>query len=161
MRALTPLELAAGGSIIACVLSVMVPSFVRNLHASRLAEPLEGLQRIAGRAAMLAASRPIDAAYPADVPLSPALVPRGELVVDPPGTWDHPTWRELDFEIKDPHAFSFDFDSENAAEVSRYRAHAHGDLDGDGSQSAFSISGELKRGGVPSTGALEMHREIE
>jgi hypothetical protein len=161
VRALTPLELTAGGSLVACVLAVMVPGFVRNLHASRLAEPIEGLGRIAARASVLAASRPVDVAYPADAPLSPAAVPRGELVVDPPGTWDHATWRELGFGFKEPHAFAFGFDSENAAEASRYKAVAHGDLDGDGSQSTLGLGGEIKRGGAPSTGPLEMHREIE
>ncbi|HEV8247312.1 MAG TPA: hypothetical protein VGP93_16150, partial [Polyangiaceae bacterium] len=86
---------------------------------------------------------------------------RGELVVDPPATWEHPTWRELGFEFNEPHAFSFQFHSENTAERSHYQAQAHGDLDGDGSQSTFSLGGEVKRGGAPSTGTLEMHREIE
>lgn len=161
MRALTPLELTAGGSLLACVLAVSVPAFVRNLHTSRLVEPIHGLERVAARAAVLAGGRPTGVAYPADAPLSPATVPRGELVVDPPGTWDHPTWRELGFAPESPHAFSFEFDSENGAELSRYVAHARGDLDGDGSQSTFSIRGEVKRGGAPTTGSLEMHREVE
>jgi hypothetical protein len=109
----------------------------------------------------LAAGRPTDVAYPADAPLSPATVPRGELTVDPPGTWDHPTWRELGFAPEQPHAFSFEFDSENAAEVSRFVARARGDLDGDGSQSTFTLRGEVKRGGAPTTSNLDMHREIE
>ena len=161
MRVLTPLELTAGGSLLCCVLAVTVPAFVRNLHTSRLVEPIEGLERIAARAAVLAAGRPTDVAYPADAPLSPATVPRGELVVDPPGTWDHPTWRELGFAPEQPHAFSFEFEGENGADVSRFVARARGDLDGDGSQSTFSLKGEVKRGGAPTTSNLDMHREIE
>jgi hypothetical protein len=161
MRVLTPLELTAAGSLLACVLAVTVPVFVRNLHTSRLVEPIQGLERIAARAAVLAAGRPTDVAYPADAPLTPATVPRGELVVDPPGTWDHATWRELGFAPEQPHAFSFEFDAENSAELSKFVARARGDLDGDGSQSTFTLRGEVKRGGVPSTSSLDMHREIE
>jgi hypothetical protein len=161
VRVLTPLELTAFGSVAACVLAVSVPAFVRNLHTSRLVEPIAGLEQISGRAAVLAAGRPTEVAYPADAPLSPSAVPRGELLSDSPGTWEHPTWRELGFAPEQPHAFSFEFDSDNGAEVSRYVARARGDLDGDGSQSTFTRRGEVKRGGVPTTSNLDMYREIE
>ena len=161
MRQLTPVEAAVLLSVASCALAVAVPAFVRNVHASRLVEPMDGLQRIAGRAQALAAGRPNELGYPADAPLTPATVPRGELVVDPPGTWDHPTWRELGFSISDPHAFSFAFDESREGEVKSFVAKAHGDLDGDGSLSTFSIAGKLQRGGEPVTLPLEIHREVE
>jgi hypothetical protein len=144
-----------------CVLFSVAPAFLRNLRASRMAEPMDRLSFIAGRATLLAAGRPVESAYPGSAPLTPASVPKGELVLDPPGTWDHPTWRVLDFRVEEPHAFSFAFDSENTPEGSRFRATARGDLDGDGNLSTFVIAGETPKGGAPSTGALAMHREVE
>jgi type IV pilus assembly protein PilA len=143
------------------MLAVFVPTFVKNLHASRLAEPLDALQRISGRAAQLADGAAQLSAYPESAPLTPARVPRGEPVQDPPGTWDHPTWRLLDFSFSVPHCYSFELNTKNAADVSRYSAVARGDLDGDGVLSSFTIEGSIEPAGVPHTGALEVNREVE
>ena len=161
MRSLTPLEAAAAAAIAASLLAATVPAFVKNLHASRVAEPMEGLARIAARATALAAGAAPEAAYPESAPLTPASVPRAELVTDPPGTWDHPTWRLLDFKWMVPHAYSFEFESGNSKEESRFIARAHGDLDGDGVRSSFSIAGEMKRGGEPRILPMDVHREVE
>ena len=161
MRPLTPLEAAAAVALIGSILAATVPTFVRNLHASRMAEPIEGLSRIAARATALAAGAAPESAYPESAPLTPAAVPRAELVTDPPGTWDHPTWRLLDFRWTVPHAYSFEFESGNSAEESRFIARAHGDLDGDGVRSTFAIAGEMKRGGEPQILPMDIHREVE
>ncbi len=161
MRSLTPLEAAVAVAIFGSVLATALPTFVHNLHASALVEPIDGLGRIATRATSLAASRPIQNAYPATVPLTPGSVPAGSRVTDPPGTWDHATWRELEFGFTVPHAFSFAFESQNAPDVSTFHALAHGDLDGDGSLSTFEIGGEVHAGGEPKTGAMDIHREVE
>jgi len=144
-----------------CVLFSIAPAFLRNLHASRLSEPMERLDFVASRATGLAAGRPLESAYPESAPLTPSVVPRGELTADPPGTWDHPTWRLLGFHIDEPHAYSYAFESENGAEHSSFRATARGDLDGDGNLSTFVITGECPRGGGPVVGAVAMHREVE
>ena len=47
MRALTPLELAVAVSLTGTLAATMIPTFLRNVHASRLSEPVEGLKRIA------------------------------------------------------------------------------------------------------------------
>ena len=161
MRALTPVETAVAVAIGGSLLAVMVPAFVRNVHASRLAEPLEGLTRIATRATALAAGRPAEMAYPATVELTPSSVPRGQRKVDPPGTWSHPTWRRLDFEFTVPHAFSFEFESHNRKGLATFRARAHGDLDGDGVLSTFELGGQSKDGGQPVVTPLEVVRAIE
>ena len=113
MRPLTPVEAALAFALVGSILAVSVPTFLRNLHASRMAEPLQGLEQIAGRAALLADTSPQAAAYPETAPLTPARVPRAELVQDPPGTWDHPTWRLLVFSFSVPHAYAFEFSSKN------------------------------------------------
>jgi hypothetical protein len=143
------------------VLAVGVPAFLRNLHASRLVEPMEGLAHIARAAAAVAAAQPGPLAYPASVALTPSVVPAGIATKDPPGTWDQPTWLSLDFRFSAPHRYAFEFESERRNRRARYRATAHGDLDGDGQLSDFSVQGEATEGKAPVTFPLEMHREIE
>jgi hypothetical protein len=161
VRPLTVPETAVLASVVASALCVVVPAFFRNVHASRLVEPMDGLEQISARCIALSLGRPTETAFPPSAPLTPATVPRGEVVEDPPGTWDHPTWRELDFRIETPHSFSFAFESRNGPEESTFRAVAHGDLDGDGSQSTFSISGGVRRGEAPFRNPIEIHREVE
>lgn len=161
MRVLSPVEAAALLSLGGSVLAVAVPSFVRNLHASRLVEPVDGLNQIAARATALAAAEPPLLAYPDTVPLTPTEVPRGRPVTDAPGTWDHPTWRLLDFSFTVPHSYSFTFESQNAPGRAVFRAVAHGDLDGDGNLSTFEIGGESKEGAQPTTFPMESQREVE
>jgi hypothetical protein len=154
-------EYVAVAAALLCVLFSVAPAFLRNLRASRMSEPMERLAFVASRATALAAGRALEAAYPDGAPLTPSVVPRGELLADPPGTWDHPTWRLLGFRIEEPHAYGYTFESENGPERSSFRATARGDLDGDGNLSTFVISGEYARGGAPVVGAVAMHREVE
>lgn len=161
MRSLSPVEVAAGVAVVGSLLAVGVPAFIENLHASRVVEPIDGLNRIAMRAAALAAARPASAAYPPTVPLTPEQVPRGEAQADPPGAWEHPTWRALDFGWTVPHSYSFEFESDNKPGRATFMARAHGDLDGDGVFSTFEISGESKDGAEPVTFPLESYREVE
>jgi hypothetical protein len=161
VRSLSPVEAAAAVAIAGSILAVAVPAFVRNLHASRLVEPLDGLNRIASQATAMAAARPAAIAYPAGVGLTPDQVPRGEAMLDPPGTWDHPTWRTLGIEWTVPHHYSFAFLSENSPGTALFEARAHGDLDGDGVFSTFEIAGESKDGREPVIYPIESYREVE
>src|SRR5450432_713607 len=161
MRALTPLELAVAVSLSGTVGATMIPTFVRNVHASRLSEPVEGVKRLAAHATLRAAGLPTESAYPDSVLFTPVTTPRAELVLDPPGTWDAPTWRALDFAFDAPHAYSFSFESANGEARSSFTARARGDLDGDGVTSSFSISGSVERGAEPKVGMLEIYREVE
>lgn len=148
-------------SVAGSVLAVFVPAFIEHLHASRLAEPLDGLNRIGARATLLASQGKPTAAYPVSVGLTPAEVPSGEAVEDPPGTWDHPTWQALEFRIERPHYYSFAFESEAQTDGSRFTARAHGDLDGDGLYSTFKLNGQYLVGETPVLFPLEMDREVE
>ncbi len=154
MRPVSPLELAAVFAVGGSLLAASVPAFFRNLSASKLNEPIEGLDRMVTNAVAYAAEHPQDISFPPPAPLTPAEVPRGVRVVDPPDAWQHLTWRSLDFGFDPcvkrkgscgvPHAFSFKFDSEldPATHVMRFTATAHGDLDGDGVVSTFEVRGE-------------------
>jgi hypothetical protein len=161
VRSLTAVETAAAIALGGSLLAVMVPAFVRNVHASRLAEPIDGLNRIAAHATALAAGRPAEIAYPETVGLTPSAVPQGKRVLDPPGTWNQATWRRLDFEFTVPHAFSFSFESHDAKGRATFRAEAHGDLDGDGALSSFALGGESIDGSEPTVTPMEVMREVE
>jgi hypothetical protein len=144
LRSFSTVELSVAFAIGGSVLAVAVPAFVRNLHASKLSEPLDNLDRLVTNAVVYAAAKPQEISFPPAAPLTPAEVPRGVRVVDPPEIWEHLTWRSLDFRIEEPHAFSFQFQSEldPVTRVMRFRATAHGDLDGDGTLSTFEVRGE-------------------
>ncbi len=161
MRSLSPVEAAAGVALVGAVLAAAIPAFFENLHASRLAEPIGGLNRLATRATVLAAGRAAEVAYPESAPLTPAEVPAGRQVTDPPGTWSHPSWRQLGFEWTVPHAYSFAFESRNAQGHSTFSARAEGDLDGDGLRSLFVIRGETRDGAHPVIFPIDIHREVE
>lgn len=161
MSSLTPLQLAASVALGGSVLAVVVPTFLEDLHASRIAEPLDGLARIAASASATAAGAPARLAYPASAPRTPAEVPSGERVLDPPGTWDHPTWRLLGFSLTTEHSYAFAFDSQLGEGASTFTASAHGDLDGDGELSSFRVSGESRDGEHPRLYPVRIDREVE
>jgi hypothetical protein len=158
VRSFSPLEFAAVFAVGGSLLAVAVPAFLRNLSASKLTEPIEGLDRMVVSAVAYAAVHPQEISFPPSAPLTPAEVPRGVRVVDPPEVWQHLTWLSLHFGFDPcaekppacpiPHAFSFEFDSEldPVTQVMRFTATAHGDLDGDGMVSTFEVRGERAPG---------------
>jgi hypothetical protein len=154
---------AIGGSLLA----VTIPAFVRELHASRFVEPVEGLTRMSAAAVAQAEGRPVADAFPPSAPLTPGPPPRGTREVDPPGAWDGPTWKALDFRPVPegvPHAFSFGFETSHVPNHASFVAHAHGDLDGDGVTSTFEVRGhfaaEEPSGPVVDPG-MYVEREVE
>lgn len=143
MRPLSALELAAVFGVGGSVLAATVPAFVRNLSASKLSEPIDGLDRIVTAAVAYADARPQEISFPPSAPLTPAQVPRGVRVTDPPEAWQHLTWLSLGYQMTEPHAFAFQFDSgqDPATQAFGFTATAHGDLDGDGTVSTFEVKG--------------------
>ncbi len=161
MRALSSVQMALLFAVFGSVLAVFIPHFIRNLHASRLAEPLDGLEHIATWASVQAAGYPPELAYPPSVGRSPQQVPAGEAVRDPEGTWAHPTWKLLGFKKEEPHYYSFEFESLNSERGAHFTARAFGDLDGDGELSRFELFGETRPGKHPVTYSVRMYREVE
>jgi type II secretory pathway pseudopilin PulG len=152
----TPIELAIGVALLGSVAAVAIPTFAREVHASRLVEPTDGLARLgAGAVAYAEANQ----RFPDSAPLTPSVPPRGEKEADPPGTWDGPTWQALDFRPAPegvPHAYAFAFESSSGGFVAR----ARGDLDGDGILSTFEIRG-VARPGEPAHVEPGMYVEAE
>ena len=147
MRRFTPVELAIGVALAGSLAAVAIPAFVRELHASRLVEPTDGLARI-GVAAVAYAEQ--HGRFPDSVGLTPAVPPRGTKEADPPGTWDAPTWSALGFRPVPegvPHAYAFSFEAPKPNEG--FAAQARGDLDGDGLLSTFEIRGTIRPGEKP------------
>jgi hypothetical protein len=145
VRRFTPVELAIGVALLGSVAAVAVPAFARDLHASRFVEPADGLTRLGASAVEYAAA---NERFPESAPLTPAVPPRGVEAVDPPGTWDAPTWKALAFRPSEegvPHAYAFSFES---ASGRSFVAQARGDLDGDGLLSTFEVRGALAASGV-------------
>lgn len=147
-RARSAAEIAAFIAVGGSLLAVAVPAFLENLAFSKLSEPIDGLDRMVTSAVAYAEGRPQNISFPPSAPLTPAEVPRGKPALDPPGTWEHLTWRSLDFRFEQSHAFSFRFDSalDPQSGVMRFVATAHGDLDGDGVLSTFEVRGERMPG---------------
>jgi hypothetical protein len=142
-RSWSALELSAAFAVGGSVLAVAVPTFVRNLSASKLTEPIEGLDRLVTSAVAYAEGRPQEISFPPSAPLTPAQVPRGVRALDPPESWEHLTWKSLNFRFDVSHAFAFQFDSQlTPGKTMRFVATAHGDLDGDGALSTFEVRGE-------------------
>lgn len=164
MRALTAVQAAAIFGVAGSVLAVAVPSFIRNLSASKLSEPIDGLDRIVTNAVAYAEVHAQEISFPPSAPLTPAEVPRGVRAPDPPEAWEHLTWKCLDFGFTEPHAFAFQFQSEleEATQTMRFTATAHGDLDGDGLLSTFEVKGERAPGQAPRVlPGMFVDREVE
>jgi hypothetical protein len=161
VRSLSAVETVTIVAVAGSVLAVSVPAFVTNLRASRLAEPIEAVNKIALQATLYAVGRPVPVAYPTSVGLTPAHVPAGQRIEDAPGTWDHPTWRQLDFRVQGPHCFAYEFESNLRSGTSSFAVRAHGDLDGDGVLSTFEMSGDSRESEEPRVGELRVYREVE
>lgn len=160
----TLLQLAVGFGIGGSLLAVAVPAFVRSLEASKLSEPVDNLATIVSHAVAYGNAHAEPDSFPPSVPRTPADVPRGVVAKDPPGTWDHLTWRALDFKIDDPHAFSYEFSSsyEPVSGTMRFMVVSQGDLDGDGALSRFAVYGEKVRGqAARALPGMYVDRELE
>jgi hypothetical protein len=161
------LELSTAFAILGTLLAVAVPTLSRDIAASRLAEPVQGLQRLGAAAIVYGQAHSVAQGFPPSAPSTPAQPPRGHCEADPPELWEHPTWRALEFlpvELGAPHCFAFVFDSTLSPTKSTFRADAHGDLDGDGLTSTFEITGQYvdgdPRGPVVDPGML-VDSEVE
>jgi len=156
-----PIELAIAFALCGSLLAIAGPAFVREVHASRLVEPVEGVRRLGSSAVAYAQEHarptgaagtqgtqlsPAEQAFPMSAPMTPSTPPRGHCEADPSGAWETPTWTALRFRPTapgTPHCFAFGFDSAHTPSKSTFRAYAHGDLDGDGIYSTFEISGHF------------------
>ncbi|MGH7286178.1 MAG: hypothetical protein ACRELY_32060 [Polyangiaceae bacterium] len=162
--AINAIEGAVAFAILGSLAAVAIPAFSENMHASRSTEAVDGLAKISTKAISNAAEKPIPDAFPPSVPLAPPEIARGDPQVDPPGTWDSPTWKALDFRASPegvPHRFSFGFQSTSSATYSAFVAEAHADQDGDGLTSTFEVRGHDDAQGAVADPGMFVDHEIE
>ena len=147
----TLIELMIVVAILGILAAVAIPSMIRYLRRAKTSEALDKLHAIYRGSHTYATGerggRGIGGlTLPPQFPLSqlptPAVPPAGIKQVDPVGTWDTPTWFALDFNVADPHYYSYEYAS-GAGAPRAFTARALGDLDGDGLQSTFERAGAL------------------
>lgn len=156
-RGLTSVEIAAGVAVLGSLLAVAVPAFVRNVHASHFVEATDGLAHIQEGAGQCVHAT---GALPPAAPLTPPAVPRGERVVDAPGTWDQPGWKAVDFRAAPEgmaHRYAFEMETPPRELVAR----AHGDLDGDGVVSTFEVRVRQEGAEAQSVPGMIVDQELE
>jgi len=127
-----------------------------------MSEAIDGVKDISVGAVAYAEGKDLASSFPAPAPLTPAEVPRGVTVEDPPEIWDTPSWKALGFRVDRPHRYAFKFDVAPDPLRIWFQATAHGDLNGDGILSTFQVAGERRVGqeAVVLPG-LYIHREVE
>jgi prepilin-type N-terminal cleavage/methylation domain-containing protein len=147
----TLIELMVSVVVLGILGSVALPAYVKYMRRARSSEAVDKLAYLfrmsssyftgAQGARDARATTVIDAQFPAAAPLTPAMVPVGSRVIDPPGAWDTPTWNALAFSLGEPHFYSYQYDSSGTGTDSRFTARAVGDLDGDLTRSTFERAG--------------------
>ncbi len=167
-------EVAIVVSLVGVLLAVFVPTFVRELRTSKLAEASEQLAYLERlTAAYYAASHRVDnrihrACLPDTAGPAPAVgtEERAEYdfsAEDAPGS---PTWKALGFD-PGPTRFRYSFLPERSGCGIRQRGtivtlRAEGDLDGDGEHSLFERRLGLREDGtLGATGALIVEDRVE
>ncbi len=142
---------------VASLLATCVPPFVRELRTSPLHEVEEALPRLG---ALVLEHYARTGTLPESVALTPPTPTRGVPRIDPPGTWEHPTWLALGFRPvaeSAPHMFSFAFENQGQS----FEIEARGDLDGDGATSRFALRGRIDNGVAKLDEGMIVENELE
>ena len=129
----SPVEAAVAFAVTFGILAAMAPSCLRSVRTSRSAEATENLDRLATAVRDHLSDPARKPLMP--TPLTPPIVPRGAPTSDPAGTWEHPTWQALSFQLDVPHWYAYQLEIDEGAQS--VKIIAHGDLDGDGVLSTY------------------------
>lgn len=144
--------------IVAVVLGIMalvvVPTLMRTIKERRSAEATENLRVLFNAASDYYAAQVEENsgdnstvrfppstphAHPSDIGKKPVTTADWHMV---------PAFRDLGFEIKEPHFYQYDFQSDGEGDNARFTISAFGDLDGDGKKSRFQMEGYIENGEV-------------
>lgn len=153
-------ELALDRTSTDAALDLVRRAFERYVRLAQSAEARSNVVRLAEAMRALAESSFRENHGPVTLPSAPetpAEVPRGIAVEDPPGTWDQALFVALAFSMEGPHRYTYAV----AGGSDGFRVTAHGDLDGDGIVSEFSIVGRCRADGTVELGELEVDDELE
>lgn len=144
--------------ILGVLAAVAIPAFVKYIRRAKTAEAYDKLALLyRGSATYITnsnedvtrgtAGTSVSLRFPITAGPSPVgnccSVP-GDMCVPIPEVWDQDPWRNLDFQIADPHYFVYSYESdETGGRGSIFTARANGDLDCDGRMSTFERVGIL------------------
>tara|TARA_R110002096_G_scaffold350395_1_gene543426 strand:+ start:1948 stop:3369 length:1422 start_codon:yes stop_codon:yes gene_type:complete len=144
--------------------AVAIPAFTKYTKKSKTSEGIQFIKKMSDGARTYYATPDFASTsltpsqtkkhFPASVGPTPPLgtcCSMGGKCIPDADTWEHPTWKALDFAMRDPHYYSYEFKTEVKDGVTSYTALAYGDLDCDGVYSTFShygvvVDGEVQAG---------------
>ena len=130
---------ASGGDIL---------GFGKYQRRAKTTEAIDMMDKIYKAAALYYTTPHIDASgakLPCQFPASQAITPKatccpGKCKPDP-NAWKSDTWSALNFQITEPHYFTYSFESSGTLADAGFTITAHADLDCDGIQSTFQRMG--------------------
>jgi len=166
---LTLLEAALLVSLLAVVLAIFVPTFVRRLRTNKLDEASEVLEQMSQGARAYYERNQRDCLPSAAGP-TPELPSVDPAIVDfaDESTAGAETWTALGVQPERPLRFSYEYaPSQSGCGLSSVETsvevvfRARGDLDGDGVPSTFERRASIDRDGFHESEALLVHQRIE
>ena len=171
----TLIELMIVVAIIGILAAVAIPAFIKYIRKSKTVEATEGLDKInVGAKSYFQADHydtsgnimpktfPVDQSWtPTTACCSAASSPKCAGDASEASAWNSTTWRQLHFQLTDPHYFQFAFVSGGTNLGSTYDAQAKGDLDCDSQFSLYRYVGTVDTEyGVAAKGPI-IENEIE
>jgi hypothetical protein len=95
-------------------------------------------------------------------PLAELCANGAEKFMPKPTDWEAPVWMALNFEMRDPHYYSYEYRVEGEGAEQKFTVLAYGDLDCDGEHSTLKLSGSINADGDPTeAGDFEATNELE
>lgn len=153
-RLLSLIEFGIVVLVLGGLAALVIPSLMRTIKERRSAEATESLREIFNAASEYYAAQVSEANGDNDGAVFPPSTGQphpAEIGKKPIYTSDWhmvPAFRELGFEVTEPHFYQYSFESDGEGDNARFTASAFGDLNGDGRKSRFQMEGYIENGEV-------------
>jgi type IV pilus assembly protein PilA len=153
--------------VVQSMAAVAIPAFIKYMHRSKSSEAHLGLDRLRYATRAYVEADRYDAqgnllpkGFPVArtgwVPASPCCA-KGTRCQPDVAQWNASPWKELHFEMADPHFFQWRYESDGRS----FKAQARGDLDCDGIYSEYAIHGTLGPQGLARVRGPVIVNELE
>jgi type IV pilus assembly protein PilA len=171
----TLIELMIVVAIIGILAAVAIPAFIKYIRKSKTVEATEGLDKINigaksyfqadhynSTGTIVAKSFPGTSTWtPATDCCAGATAPKCPGDATEAAAWNGTSWRQLHFQLTDPHYFQFQFTSTGTNLGAAYSSYAQGNLDCDATYSSYKFAGSVDTEfGVSAKGPI-IDNEIE